>query len=359
MSFLSSLGNIGNALGTGLGAVIGGLPGMLVGGLGSVLGNIFGSKSQEKITKQNYEYAIKLADYQAQLQKDAFDYTNVYNLPMFQVSRLKAANLNPNLAYNGGSAVTSASMPSVSAPHMNQPDPMALAQYQLQMQQMINQSQLTAAQTKKVLAETEGVHTENSIKELKFDEEFQNRPYYEQNAANKAALLDAQANIARWNENIRHNEAQLSNLTYDIKLYLSGHTPNVDDPDEWMQAMEQTCDTIFGQSVTASLMRDVYGNLKINKETELIGKKFEILVEELKLYPEKLKLLSAQAAYEELKLDLARQGINITDPMWSRVLARLLQGFFGEDVNSVVGSAGGKLRGAWNRFVTPVIDQIH
>lgn len=44
-----------------------------------------------------------LMNHQFKLNKDMFDYTNEYNLPVHQMERLKQAGLNPNLVYGNGS----------------------------------------------------------------------------------------------------------------------------------------------------------------------------------------------------------------------------------------------------------------
>lgn len=73
--------------------------------------------------KQNMSNKMKLAAYQAQLERQQFDYAAEYNSPVNQMARLKEAGLNPNLVYGNGSAVNTMSAPSAgssgSAPELD------------------------------------------------------------------------------------------------------------------------------------------------------------------------------------------------------------------------------------------------
>lgn len=65
--------------------------------LGNYVGAVAANKRQFKYQKQ------AMAQQQA-YNKEFWDYQNAYNTPTQQMARLKAAGLNPNLIYGGGSA---------------------------------------------------------------------------------------------------------------------------------------------------------------------------------------------------------------------------------------------------------------
>lgn len=65
--------------------------------LGNYVGAVASNKRQFKYQKQ----AMAL---QQQYNQEFWDYQNAYNTPAQQMARLKAAGLNPNLIYGGGSA---------------------------------------------------------------------------------------------------------------------------------------------------------------------------------------------------------------------------------------------------------------
>lgn len=85
--------------------------------LGGITNSISNSSSQRKANQAN----MKLAEYQYTKDLEMWNKSNDYNLPQNQMSRLKAAGLNPNLVYGSG-AVTgntvAPSMPKYNAPRM-------------------------------------------------------------------------------------------------------------------------------------------------------------------------------------------------------------------------------------------------
>ena len=67
-----------------------------IGLLAQGLASLFSSNIGQQKSKS-------LMNHQFKLNKDMFDYTNEYNLPVNQMERLKQAGLNPNLIYGNGS----------------------------------------------------------------------------------------------------------------------------------------------------------------------------------------------------------------------------------------------------------------
>lgn len=86
----------------------------LLSGAGSVLGGLFGMGSQSSANTANME----LAKYQFEKNKEMWDLQNVYNSPVKQMERLKAAGLNPNLVYGNGAVGNTTS----GAPQMERPN---------------------------------------------------------------------------------------------------------------------------------------------------------------------------------------------------------------------------------------------
>lgn len=73
-----------------------------------------------KVSKRDYKYNKQLAQYQYDLNMQAWREQNAYNAPQAQMERLKAAGLNPNLVYGSGAgaAGSAGSPPSYDAPTM-------------------------------------------------------------------------------------------------------------------------------------------------------------------------------------------------------------------------------------------------
>lgn len=106
MGFWTTLGNIGQSL-------LSGAP--IIGGL--IQGNI-----NAKVARENTDKTIaanrQLAEYQYSKDLEMWNRGNVYNSPMAQMDRLKAAGLNPNMVYGSGSAagMASGALPKYNAP---------------------------------------------------------------------------------------------------------------------------------------------------------------------------------------------------------------------------------------------------
>ena len=69
--------------------------GLIAGGIGSIASGILGNSSRKRETSRSRAHDINM-----------WDKTNAYNHPSAQMMRLKAAGLNPNLAYGGSSGQT-------------------------------------------------------------------------------------------------------------------------------------------------------------------------------------------------------------------------------------------------------------
>lgn len=106
MPLLSTIGAIGKQL-------LQGLP--IVGGL--IQGNI-----NAKIARENTDKTIaanrELAKYQYDRDLEMWEKGNIYNSPLAQMDRLKAAGLNPNMVYGSGSAagMSAGTLPKFNAP---------------------------------------------------------------------------------------------------------------------------------------------------------------------------------------------------------------------------------------------------
>ena len=134
----------------------------------------------------NYRQQRKLADLQYSRSLEIMNRQNAYNSPAAQVSRLRAAGLNPNLLYGNGSTATGNT--DVSTPVYNPPAPsfrtdtnmnlanafsqyQQIASWQAQEESYRSQAAVAAAQVRNIDADTEG-------KRLANDKLAKERPYW-------------------------------------------------------------------------------------------------------------------------------------------------------------------------------------
>lgn len=96
--------------------------GAIVNGLGSVLGFVGQNaniskqiKVQQQENQKNREYNMMLAQQQNAWNVEQWERENEYNTPVNQMSRLKAAGINPNLAYSNGVSNLAAASPDMTS----------------------------------------------------------------------------------------------------------------------------------------------------------------------------------------------------------------------------------------------------
>lgn len=156
----------------------------LTGGLfsagSSFLGNLFGNgpdndaakafAKQKELKQMDQVFAREMAEYQNQQSKEMWQLNNDYNSPVSQVSRLRAAGLNPDLMYSGGAgSLGTASAPSMSGGNgVSGGDASYFANVGLiKAQTRLANAQASAvgSQVQKNTSETEGVNLDNTLKQ--------------------------------------------------------------------------------------------------------------------------------------------------------------------------------------------------
>ncbi len=78
-------------------------------GVAQVAGQAIATQEDKHAQRRAFNYNMQMAKYQNEVNLENWTRQNEYNSPSAQMERLKAAGLNPNLVYGGGSAQTAAS----------------------------------------------------------------------------------------------------------------------------------------------------------------------------------------------------------------------------------------------------------
>lgn len=87
------------------------------GGLGSLASSIIGGIQSRKNVKDTIQAQKEMAEYAYSKDLEQWERANLYNEPSQQMSRLRAAGLNPNLVYgNGAQTSSAATLPKYQAP---------------------------------------------------------------------------------------------------------------------------------------------------------------------------------------------------------------------------------------------------
>lgn len=192
--------------------------------------NIFGAYGDYSKDKMNMamqaEMDTMLAKYQYDMNIEQWERENAYNSPAQQMQRLKSAGLNPNLAYD---SLQNQSAPS---PQMQQvQSKMSYGQYRhniamenIGVMEQLNNLRYQSAQIDNLMATNEVLKLEGVNKALGNMREFENVPYYGENARYQSDALRLQ------NENIiqslsesnwRMKEGTANNIASRKQIYAS------------------------------------------------------------------------------------------------------------------------------------------
>lgn len=87
-------------------AIVGGVASTALSGAIGMGSDALNYKEQKKLAKDQYYYDLDKMNRQNAFNLEMWNRNNLYNTPEAQMSRLKAAGLNPNMIYNNGSAST-------------------------------------------------------------------------------------------------------------------------------------------------------------------------------------------------------------------------------------------------------------
>lgn len=192
--------------------------------------NIFGGYGDYSQDKMNMgmqaELDSMLAKYQYDMNLEQWERENAYNSPIQQMQRLKSAGLNPHLAYD---SLQNQSAPS---PQMQQVQTkLSYGQYRhnvamenIGLMEQMNNLRYQSAQIDNLIATNEVLKLEGVNKALGNMREFENVPYYGENARYSSDALRLQ------NENIiqslsesnwRMREGTANNLASRKQIYAS------------------------------------------------------------------------------------------------------------------------------------------
>ena len=254
--------------------------GMLGQGLMSLFSNNIG-----------YQKSKGLMNHQFKLNKDMFDYTNEYNLPVHQMERLKQAGLNPNLVYGNGSVAGNVGSSSgVSIANFKGPDvPTSndfLNYYQLNLDTKIKEKQA---------AQLDSIAKKNQAEALKISNETMTKAFYQ-----------------------RLNNLKLDGLSYNND-YLS-RTLN---------------DRIQQQALETSQMlnQDIIQGFQIDQEkvkVDVVKQQLENLKETNKLTHAQVSKVLAEANLTDKQADLVVQKIDtqkqLTEKAKAEIKNLLIQG---------------------------------
>lgn len=262
----------------------------LIGAGASILGNVIGATSQARQNAKAREFSLQMYDRQRSDALADWERNNAYNSPVEQMARLRDAGLNPNLVYGQG-AVANSSMPPRSVDHdawrpeAFRPDLSGIGSSLSQ----IYDIQLREAQTDNMRAATVVAGQEAALKAAQIASTAQSTAKSEFELELAKSLRLTSIDMAK---------AQLRKLDVDTGIAL----------DQNERAAAANAQSL--QKGAEEILSIRLGRAKTEDERRLIVQQMNSVKQDIKL--------------KQLDIELKQKGIMPGDPMWSRVLARLL-----------------------------------
>lgn len=270
--------------------------------VGSLLDGIFGISDKQDQRQQNQTRALQ--DIQLQGAKNMTDYNYAKQLQMWkdtnysaQIEQMDKAGVNPAMIYGKGGAggATTGSGGGAMPSGASAGDPNAGVRNSMEIGMQIANMNLIKAQTAKTEAEAakiQGVDTQSGQQNIAESQSRQQNIDF-QNAVNKAVGVETNAEIRRWDYQLKGIEFEKENAAWETFKAAGYPSNNTGDPN-----------SPAAKAVRAGLDKTV---------TDLENAK------------KQGNILEAQTAIEGFKAELAKQGIPPDSPWFVKIISDMLE----------------------------------
>lgn len=270
------------------------MPAGLLAAGASLLGNAINSVSTAVQNRKSRQWSEKMYGRQRTDNIDFWNMQNEYNSPVRQMERLKAAGLNPNLIYDQGAAAAAGQAGNVSTPD-------------------VQQAQFRSPEWGNALSNTMstlGQYYDYEIKQAQTD----NLRASNTVLLEEAALKNAQrANV----------QGQTDRTLFDLGLDTELRSVSADLRRENLRKLKQSTALDLRADQRAAAMNA--SNIR-----EAAARVLQIEAQTANTRAEKGRIQSSidnirkDTQLKQLDIELRRAGINPSDPVWMRILGRVL-----------------------------------
>lgn len=272
----------------------------------NLLGSGINSLSQVWANRQNERFSRQMYEQQKQDNLAFWNMQNQYNSPAAQMQRFKDAGLNPNLIYGQGSAGLAPSVQAPSSHGVNFRSPefgSGLQQSGLGLLNSIYDLDIKKAQIDNLRAQN-AVIREDALLRRNQTDTGRFKLSFEQ------SLQDISADARR---------EELRKLQIGNKVAIE---QNARDAATNASSLKEAAERMLTMQYQ-----------RVNTEMERSRIKSDVirLRAESRRIEESIKGIQSDNTLKNLDIELRRQGINPHDPMWARVVSRLLAEYFAPD----------------------------
>jgi len=284
----------------------------IIAGAASLIGDLFNSSSQESINRQNIAFQREMYGQQQKDYLRNWSLQNSYNSPQEQMRRFQQAGLNPNLIYGQGNPGNSGPVPTpdVQAPELRSPEWGNALSGGLGMISAMYDLDIKAAQA-------DNLQAQNTV--------------IEQDALLRAAQL-------------KQTEAQTERSVFDLGLDTELRGVSADARKEQLRQLKVNTDVSIDRNTreiaqSAVSVNEAIDRMKTAADHRLSMRlaraktvqEIESIKQERDRVRENISLLKQQGVLNDLDIELKKKGIMPHDPLWARIVGRLLDKFFTPD----------------------------
>lgn len=271
----------------------------LAGGIVNAFSQAHQNRRSERFSREMYErqYNDNIAFWRMQ---------NEYNSPQAQMQRFQEAGLNPNLVYSQGNPGNASPIttPDVQTPQYRSPEwGNAISAGGLQFLNAIYDLDIKQAQIDNLKAQNTVIQKEAILKDV-------NARRAEFNLGFETDLRDVSADARR---------EQLRQLKTSTDLSINKDAREAASNSSYLAEAYERMKTMQLQRINTQL------------EQTRIRADVKRLHAEKERIEETTRQLQKDGVLKDLDIELKKQGINPQDPMWSRIVGRILANFFEDD----------------------------
>jgi hypothetical protein len=266
--------------------------GAVIGAGAGLASSFINNAAQKKTNKDSQQWNEKMFNLQGERDMRNWTMTNEYNSPQSQMKRLQEAGLNPNLVYGNGSAVNTASEPHASAPASWSPQAP-----KTDLAGPVNtyfNTQMQGAQLDNLKAQNTVLLEEAMLKKASTRATLANAGLSEFDLGYKTDMRSTSADFQK--EQLRGS--QIGNSIKNIEAMYSEALQSA----RWDNLR---VDTIQKEANTR--------NINLSRE------QIEATIQNIK----------NDAKLKQLEIDLRKNGISSSDPVYMRIMARYLAEHYG------------------------------
>lgn len=287
------------------------IPIALAGAGAALLGGVINSGSQQKQNTDSQRFSWEMYKQQRHDNLEFWRMQNEYNSPQAQMKRFQEAGLNPHLVYSQGNPGNAAqiSTPDVQPAQFRSPEwGNAVSAAGLAYVNSIYDLDIKQAQIDNLKAQNQVIREEALLKNV-----VRQRSQFG---------LDFDTELRDVSADTRREQLRQLKVSTDVNL-------NRD-------AREAAVNSSSLQEASERML-----NMREQRLTMQVGR--AQAREEIQRIRENVRQMQKDGVLKDLDIELRKQGINPNDPLWARIVGRILERVIGSDTPS--GSASG---GIWN-----------